>query len=584
MIEFLDDYKLIKYVKCVLKSYLRSLIDILKNHLLLSISLLLWATTVFSQDTIPSKVKTFVTDNVHLSGGFGGMGTYYLSSGVDAQRDPLFWQVNANINLKVGQVSFPFSAVMNAQNRSFTQPFNQYGLSPKYKAVTVHLGYRSLRFSDYSLSGNQFLGAGVEISPKKGIVRGKFLYGRFSKAVDGYYTEGKVVGEPSFERWGYGGQIEIGKPKNNVSLILFRAKDDVNSIVNFADDATIKPGENLIIGVTTSQKIGKKVTFKGEVDWSAYTRDKRLEESVLEGYTYINNIAPLFNANASSSLNKAMKFNLDYNEKKFKIGVGYRRVDPEYQTMGSVYLNNDFQDIQGKTSFRMLKNKIVLSGAVGLQNNNLDNNKVTEMSRLISSININYNINEQWMFNCTYSNFNSESHMTIVNTQDTMQYAQVTKNGNIQIMYAKATKKLRIASALGGNYQNAKVNGEDNSTLYNGSLSTQFGFLKSGLNITVAVNSSTNITADYQVMTLGPSLVLGKRFLNGKIMTSLSGVGLKTYIDGVSDGFIINSKIRGVYRVNRHHSLNLNCSFIEKNSTVTNSQEMITSLGYNYTF
>ncbi len=560
----------------------------LNKLLLLSFLFLSFATISSAQDveddTLTDVVKELIKDNVKISGGLGGVGTYYLASGVDAQRDPLFWQVNANVNLQIGQVTLPFSAVMNAQNRSFTQPFNQYGLSPNYKAVTLHLGYRSLRFSDFSLSGNQFLGAGVEISPKNGIVRGKFLYGRFAKAVDGYYTEGKVVGEPSFERWGYGGQIEIGKPKNNFSVILFRAKDDVSSIVNFADDATIKPGENLIVGVTTNQKIGKNVTFKGEIDWSAYTKDKRLGESVLEGYTYLNNIAPLFNANASSTLSKAMKFNLDYNQKKFKIGVGFRRVDPEYETMGSVYLNNDFQDVQGKTSFRMLKNKIVLSGAVGLQNNNLDNSKASEMSRLISSVSVNYNVNEQWMINGSFSNFNSESHMTVVNTLDTMRYAQVTKNGNLQIMYAKASKKLRIASALGGNYQNAKVNGVDNSTLYNGSLSTQLGFLKTGLNVTVAMNSSTNITSDYQLMTLGPSLVISKRFLKGKIMTSFSNIGMKTFLDGVSDGFILNSKLRGVYRVNRHHSLNLNFSFIKKNSTASDTQEMISSLGYNYTF
>jgi hypothetical protein len=529
-------------------------------------------------------VKTLVTDNVKISGGFGGMGTYYAASGLDAQRDPYFWQMNANVNVKIGQVSIPFSAVMNAQNRSFTQPFNQYGLSPKYKSVTLHLGYRSLRFSDFSLSGNQFLGAGVEITPQKGLVRGRLLYGRFAKAVDGYYTDGKVVGEPSFERWGYGGQIEIGKPKNNVSLILFRAKDDVQSIVNFADDATIKPGENLIFGITTTQKIGKNITFGGEIDWSAYTKDRRLEETVIEGYTYLNNIAPLFNANASSTLSNAMKFNADYNHKKFKVGMAFRRVDPEYQTMGSVYLNNDFQDIQGKTSFRLFKNKVVISSSVGFQNNNLDNSKASEMSRLISSVNINYNINEKWMLNGAYSNFNSESHMTVINTLDTMRYAQVTKNGNAQLMYARSSKKMRIASALSGNYQNAKVNGIDNSVLYNGSLSTQFGFLQSGLSLTAAVNSSTNITENYKLMTLGPSLVVSKRFLKGKIMTSFSNVGMKTYLDGVSDGFILNSKISAAYRVNRHHAFNLNFSLIKKNNSVTNSQELLASLGYNFTF
>ncbi len=539
---------------------------------------------LFSQDTIPSKIKSLVTDNVHISGGFGGMGTYYMASGVDAQRDPVFWQTNANVNIKIGQVSIPFSAVMNAQNRSFTQPFNQYGLSPKYKAITLHMGYRSLRFSDFSLSGNQFLGAGIEITPKKSFVRGRLLYGRFAKAVDGYFTDGKVVGEPSFERWGYGGQIELGSTKNNFSVILFRAQDDVNSIEDFANDATIKPGENLIFGITTNQKIGKNITFAGEIDWSAYTKDKRLEETVLEGYTYLNNIAPLFNANSSSTLSKAIKFNADYNHKIFKVGLAFRRVDPEYQTMGSVYLNNDFQDIQGKTSFRLFKNKIVISSSLGLQNNNLDNSKATEMSRLISSVNLNYNINENWMLNGAFSNFNSESQMTLVNTLDTMRYAQVTKNANAQLMYSKASKKLRIASALTGNYQNAKVNGIDNSILYNGTISTQLGFIKTGLNITFGVNTSTNITENYELTTVGPSLVIAKRFLNGKIMASVSNVGMKTYLDGVSDGFILNSKISGAYRINRHHALSLNFSLIKKQNSTTDSQEALTSLGYNFTF
>jgi hypothetical protein len=193
-------------------------------------------------------------------------------------------------------------------------------------------------------------------------------------------------------------------------------------------------------------------------------------------------------------------------------------------------------------------------------------------------------MNEHWMLNGTFSNFNSESHMTVVNTLDTMRYAQVTKNANAQLMYSKASKKFRIASALGGNYQNAKVNGVDNSILYNGSLSAQFGFLKTGLNLTLALNSSTNITENYKLATLGPSLVISKRFLKGKVMTSFSNIGMKTYLDGVSDGFILNSKISATYRINRHHAFNLNFSFIKKESSVINTQEILTSVGYNFTF
>lgn len=534
-------------------------------------------------DSTGNKIVQLAKDNVKISGGIGSMGTFYNAKGVVQQRDPFFWQLNASLNIQIGSVSIPFSAVLNQQERSFTQPFNQYGLSPKYKWVTAHIGYRSLKFSDFSLSGNQFLGVGVELNPEKGIVRGKAVYGRFARAVDGYFTDGKVVGAPSFERWGWGGMVEIGTTKNNVGVTLFRAKDDRHSITNFADDATIKPGENMVFGITTNQKLSKKVTLKGEIDWSAYTKDTRVEETVLEGYTYLNNI-PLFYANSTSSFNKAIKADLNYNEKLYRLGLSYRRVDPDYRTMGSVYLNNDFEDIQAKATVRLFKNKLTLGGSGGLQRNNLNQDKASEMLRLISSVNATFTFNQALMLTGSFANFNSQSHMTLVNSLDTMRYAQVTKNANIQLVYGKANEKVRNGITLGGNFQNAKVNGKDNSTLYNASVAYQLGLLKTGLNMNVGLNAANNQTERYTVSTLGPVVSLNKRFLSGKINTSVASSSLKTYIDNVDSGFIMNYKLNCSYRINRHHNVNFNTSLIRKNVNSTVSQELISSIGYNYSF
>jgi hypothetical protein len=456
-------------------------------------------------------------------------------------------------------------------------------LSPKYKWITAHVGYRSLKFSDFSLGGNQFLGVGIELNPEKGIVRGKALYGRFARAVDGYFTDGRVVGEPSFERWGWGGMIEIGTTKNNIGVILFRAKDDQQSITNFANDATIRPSENMIFGLTTHQKISKKITFKGEIDWSAYTKDTRIAESVLEGYTYLNNI-PLFFANSSSSFNKAINADLSYNEKLYRFGINYRRVDPEYVTMGSVYLNNDFEDLQAKAMFKLFKNKLSLGGSGGVQRNNLNDDKASEMLRLISSVNANYTINKAWMLNGSFSNFNSQSQMALVNTLDTMRYAQVTKNANFQVIYGKATEKVRNGVSLGANYQNAKINGLDNSVLYNGSLSYQLGLLKSGLNITFGLNAASNESEQYTVGTLGPVISVNKRFLNGKINTAIATSALKTFIDNVDSGLIMNIKGSCSYKINRHHNVLFNGSMVSRTINNVSTQEVILSLGYNYSF
>lgn len=532
------------------------------------------------------KIKQHVT----IGGGLGVSTAVYSSFGAPAQRDPFYWQIAGSIDITIGQVSLPFSVTLNQQDRSFTQPFNQYGVSPKYKWITAHLGYRSLRFSEYSLSGNQFLGVGLELAPEKSFVKGKLVYGRFAKAVDGYYTDGQVTGTPSFERWGMGFQVELGKPKRHVGIHAFKAKDLRNSITSFANDVTIKPAENLIFGLSTAMEVFKKVNFNGEINFSAYTRDTRVSESVLEGYTYINNLGSLFYANATSTFNKAIKADISYTEKKYKVGLAYRRVDPDYLSMGSVYLNNDFEDIQAQTSFKAIKNKLSVSLSGGFQHNNLNNDKSTEMLRLISSVSTTYIVNEHWTAMVNFSNFNTESQMQVVNSLDTMRFAQVTKNASSQIMYNKVFTKVRIASGLSGNYQNAKIfkndtlNVTSSSQLFNANYSFQLGLLKSGLNITANIGGAMNVTGENEISTFGPTLALNKRFVHGKLSTSLAVSTLKSFMNSEPLGYILNLKCNNNFRINRHHALTNTVSFIEKASNNTSAKQFIATIGYNYVF
>jgi hypothetical protein len=529
-------------------------------------------------------------EHVKISGGLGLTGAYYNSFGAPAQRDPFYWQIVGNLDITIGQISLPFSATFNQQERSFTQPFNQYGVSPKYKWITAHLGYRSLSFSEYSLSGNQFLGAGLELAPEKFIVKGKIVYGRFAKAVDGYYTDGQVSGVPSYERFGMGALVQVGHPRNNASVYLFKAKDDKNSITNFSDDVTIKPAENLIVGFSTIQDLKKKLTFTCEVNFSAYTRDTRVAESVLEGYTYINNLGSLFYANATSTFNKAIKGELSYTEKKYKVGLSYRRVDPDYLSMGSVYLNNDFEDLQLQSSFRALKDKLSFSVSGGFQRNNLNKDKASEMLRLIASLSATYTINEHWTATVSFANFNTSSQMVVVNSLDTMRYAQVTQNVAGQVMYNKVFKKVRFGTGLNGNYQNAKIfqndtlNVNSSSRLINANYSFQLGLLKSGLNISLSLGGAISEFGIKELSTLGPTLSINKRFKSGKISTSLSVSSLKSYADSAPLGYILNLKSNNNYRINRHHSITNTLSYIEKSAPNNNAKQFIATLGYNYVF
>jgi predicted metalloprotease len=118
---------------------------------------------------------------VKVSGGATASTSFYDVNGEEDTRDPYFWQVMANINFNFwGVVDMPFSAYFAKKNVRYQQPsFQQFGMSPKYKAVTLHLGYRNMTFSNYSLAGLTFLGAGIEYNPKDYWLKASAMYGRF---------------------------------------------------------------------------------------------------------------------------------------------------------------------------------------------------------------------------------------------------------------------------------------------------------------------------------------------------------------------------------------------------------------------
>ena len=569
----------------------------------LSISILLFlifSNSLLSQDFSNMEKK----DLVKLSGALSLNSTFYLGS---AERPPFFWQMSGNLNIVTPlftipisltlsqQQKFSFNDFFDSQSKAAAQPFNQFGMSPKYKSVTSHIGYRSLKFSEFSLSGNQFMGLGLDINPKDKFVKLKLVYGRFAKAID-TIVPGNL--SKTFERWGYGINTIIGTEKNNLGFLLFKAKDIKTSISGFDTLVTSKPADNLILGITTKQKISKNLTFEGEIDWSAYTYDTRKTDTKLEGYTYLNNLGSLFYANNSSSLSKAMLWNLNYKKDKLNLKFGYRRVDPDYRTMGSVYLNNDFEDLTGNIKYKFFAGKMGFAFTSGLQRNNLNNDKTSETLRLISSVNSNYSPKDnKWNLNIGFSNFNSKSTMTAINlgVSDTMRFAQVTKSINAQYSINGKLKKNSLSTFISFNFQNAEVgsnigaqNQEKAETrFYNSSVGSTLMIPSFNGSISIMVNGINNINNDFSTSALGPSLNISKSFQTKKnpIRCNFSFSTLKSFLDFVSSGTILNGFFTANYQVTKKQTIGINTSLSKRTANQGDTtEESIVTFNYNYRF
>ena len=144
-----------------------------------------------------------------------------------ARRDPFNCFVSGNLNISIYGWSVPLSFSYSNQKATFRQPFNQYGLSPTYRWITMHAGYRSMVFSNYTVNGHLFLGAGADLTPRKNLRLSGF-YGRLQAAVkEDTLREHNL---PAYERKGGGVKLTLGDQSRFVDLIVFTASDDPGSL------------------------------------------------------------------------------------------------------------------------------------------------------------------------------------------------------------------------------------------------------------------------------------------------------------------------------------------------------------------
>ena len=203
--------------------------------------------------------------------------------------------------------------------------------------------------------------------------------------------------------------------------------------------------------------------------------------------------------------------------KVFQIGLGYERVDPNYRTLGAYYFNNDFENITVNLSTRIIKEKVSLSGSIGKQRDNLQDQKMSSMKRTVGNVSASVKFSEKINWSIGYSNFTGFINVKpvdrtlLANTQyqyvDTMNFVQVNQsvNSNLSILLLN-NDNVSHNLAFGGNYQAASNKQGNNlklNSVMGGNASYNTCLKKSGFNFGLNLNSNQNS------FDLGNSLFLG---------------------------------------------------------------------------
>jgi hypothetical protein len=534
-----------------------------------------------------------------LSGGLNANGVFYNANGIDDRRNPFNYFLSGNLNFSIYDWSVPVSFSYSDQNKSFQQPFNQYGLSPSYKWITLHAGYRSMMFSNYTVSGHLFLGGGFDVTPHEKVKVSGF-YGRLQKAVKEDTTqEGNI---PTYQRNGGGVKVTYGTDKDFVSAIVFKARDERSSLETTPVYSDVAPEENLVLGMDFGTTIKKRLTLKGELASSAISKDTRAE--AVDSENLYNNLAFAFRPRVSSAYYLAYKSNLTYSMKNLGVGFAYERVDPGYKTLGAYYFNNNLESFALTSSSVLFNKKARVNGQLGVQRNNLDKKQLNTMNRLSGSINVNYMVSERLMYNLSYSNFqtviNFRSQFVDINqgspyeNLDTLNFRQLSQNANLNSNYVLNTSKERkqnininLAFQQTADEQ-ADIKQPTGASFYNVNSSYSLLFAEYNLTVNVAGNANFTRSQAAQNKIYGPTASLRKTFFEKQLSTSATISYNNAYMNNSLTSRVTNFRLSANYTLKEKHQFDLMATQINRFSPRSEAQqrfnEITVQVGYSYNF
>jgi hypothetical protein len=495
--------------------------------------------------------------SLKLNGGLNVSSVFYSANKISSRRQPFTYLVSGNITGNILGISLPFTFNHSNNQVKYSQPSNIQNFTPSYKWAKLYVGVTSLTFSGYSQANHPFTGAGIELNPNK--FKFAFLYGIFKRARGFKYDFGSNA-DVCYKRTGWGSSVGYESNGHEIKLIYFSAKDDSKSIPGIVV-SNLSPMENSVVSVVAKTLLYKKITINGEWALSAITKN-----SLFPAENAIKNQLPgLYKVNSTSTFFQAFRVGVGYKLKTASMIVNYERVEPDYITLGTYFINNDFENITFSPAITLMKGKLNMSMNVGVQQNDLKSQKLTKSSRFVGSFNSSFIVNKTLSLNANFSNFScitkQKPHLDPFynTTLDTLNFYQLSQSGSLGISYNLKTKTTKQNLIFNISYQ---ATSNDQGTVYNNT-----EFFRSGkdaltqsklindnffynvahtatkANLGIGLNGNTIISHNLQVVYYGPSLNVSRAFLSNKLQLAFTSSYNQSVNNKIKNGQILKSRI-----------------------------------------
>ena len=531
-----------------------------------------------------SKEKPF-----EFSGSFTLYNSYYGVDGIDPRRKDFSWYITGNPNFKIYGIDIPVSFTVSEQERSFRQPFNQFCISPAYKWAKAHIGYTNLTWSPFTWAGQTAFGVGVELNPKK--FRFGLLYGRLNRAVEEDLSS-PIPQTPAYRRTGYATRFGYGTETSHVDLIFLKGKDDENSLNTIPQNTEVLPAENVVLGLSSKLKFTDHIFWDADIATSVYTRDVNAIPFSGSAPGLIKTFESLLNVNTSTQTYKAIQSEVSYVDKKFKIKLKYKRVEPDFKSMGAYYFQTDVENITLEPSVNFTKAKLRLRSSIGKQRDNLLDKKSYTSKRVIGNFGADWSPTKTFGINGLYSNYSGEQSKGLKIPNQLTQQSYVSQNIMLTPRLTFIKEKISHFHVLVLNRQWLTDKNPNTSLLTeyevnNLNYTSSLVFNKLALTLSASYlltifdsNANTNRLNGF-------SLNASKAFLKNKLLSSLSANTTMQKLNSEPFADILSFSTQHSYKLTEHHGITFLANYISnqaKAASAVSFTEYNIDLGYTYTF
>jgi hypothetical protein len=478
-------------------------------------------------------------------------GMFHLYSNNIGTLPALGANMNLNSTISYGQFSVPISASLNNRGTQFANPFHRYGISPRYKWVKIHLGWRQMQFSKYTLSGTPFFGIGIEIDP--GILRFSVMHGKLDRRIRNLNSQQRNA-LPTRRISAI--KLGLGSYKNHLDFIFMQASDGIGDI----DSLNFEPKENITLGNKFKCSLLKnKVSLYYDAAVSIFTENRERPANLLEEVSFPRAFNNLLTPNNSTHINYAINGGINFHFGPVQIQNSYRRIMPEFKSLGINYLRNDLEAYLFAPSVALFNRKLNISGSYGLESNNLDGLRNQDQKRVISSLNVSLNLQNKHNINLQYSNYNFDQQIRFDSLlTDTISLQQVNKNIGGNYNYTTVTERNIQTISIIINTQDAAVIGspENENTTFTTMLNYSYSNIQGGSSINgglsyfkIDVGESTQqqigLNVGYNFKTERQNIYLRIGAMKGIDDTAQNLYGGIRYSYKITDKISLNANING---------------------------------------